>query len=510
MLVSSRRFWATSCLWVVLLSLTIQLASAKDYEDADVDETDVLILTDDTFEKSITDNKFLLAEFYAPWCGHCKALKPHFAAAASILKAHDPPVALAKVDATVETKLGQRFSLEGYPTLLWFVDGKQQPYSGGRTAEDIVLWVQKRTGEPAETVKTASDFETATVGSKPVLLGYFSKFEGPDHAAFRKLALDNDDVDFIQTTAEVAFMLAEKLPPWTEFTAATQDQIFGSGIDLQVIVLGSRKQLQATSSVMQAIQAAHAEALLLPPSGDIELAWLPKYLQRPAFVDKLISRARPRLIYHASLRVIFVTSPLESTEAASVAKFFDANSSASEAQVFALNNKSGKRYKLREPVSKKSLLSFIDGVAAGKLTPEYRSQPVPSYRGRKGEVVTVVGKSFDDIVLDPEQDVLLEVYSANCGHCKALAPTWQKLAKQLRKVASVTIAKMDGTANEHAYLGDVTGFPYLVLYPANDLDPVQYEGDRSIQSLRQFLKENAAIPYSVLVRGSQRDDNAEL
>ncbi|KAK9794379.1 hypothetical protein WJX73_002547 [Symbiochloris irregularis] len=471
MLVSSRRFWATSCLWVVLLSLTIQLASAKDYEDADVDETDVLILTDDTFEKSITDNKFLLAEFYAPWCGHCKALKPHFAAAASILKAHDPPVALAKVDATVETKLGQRFSLEGYPTLLWFVDGKQQPYSGGRTAEDIVLWVQKRTGEPAETVKTASDFETATVGSKPVLLGYFSKFEGPDHAAFRKLALDNDDVDFIQTTAEVAFMLAEKLPPWTEFTAATQDQIFGSGIDLQVIVLGSRKQLQATSSVMQAIQAAHAEV---------------------------------------KGRVIFVTSPLESTEAASVAKFFDANSSASEAQVFALNNKSGKRYKLREPVSKKSLLSFIDGVAAGKLTPEYRSQPVPSYRGRKGEVVTVVGKSFDDIVLDPEQDVLLEVYSANCGHCKALAPTWQKLAKQLRKVASVTIAKMDGTANEHAYLGDVTGFPYLVLYPANDLDPVQYEGDRSIQSLRQFLKENAAIPYSVLVRGSQRDDNAEL
>lgn len=61
------------------------------------------------------------------------------------------------------------------------------------------------------------------------------------------------------------------------------------------------------------------------------------------------------------------------------------------------------------------------GVSSGKLTQEYRSQPVPSYKGRKGDVITVVGKSFADIVLDPEQDVFLEVYSPNCGthHCIA-------------------------------------------------------------------------------------------
>lgn len=67
------------------------------------------------------------------------------------------------------------------------------------------------------------------------------------------------------------------------------------------------------------------------------------------------------------------------------------------------------------------------------------------------------------------------------GHCKALAPTWQKLAKQLRKVPTVTIAKIDGVANEHADLGDIKGFPHLMLYPARNVDPVVYEGDRSIQ-----------------------------
>jgi protein disulfide-isomerase A1 len=45
--------------------------------------------------------------------------------------------------------------------------------------------------------------------------------------------------------------------------------------------------------------------------------------------------------------------------------------------------------------------------------------------------------------------VLLEVYAPWCGHCKSLAPIYEKLAKRFAKVDSVVIAKMDGTENEH-------------------------------------------------------------
>ena len=58
---------------------------------------DVLVGTGSNFDKILGKNSFVVAEFYAPWCGHCKNLEPEYAKAAKQLKADKAGITLVKV-----------------------------------------------------------------------------------------------------------------------------------------------------------------------------------------------------------------------------------------------------------------------------------------------------------------------------------------------------------------------------------------------------------------------------
>jgi len=109
--------------------------AADDIEDDAAGEEDpVLVGGKENFDDLLLSTKYNLVEFYAPWCGHCKALNAPYKEAAATLKEKGADVKLIKVDATAETELADRFQVQGYPTLLWFVNGVNSEYEGPRTA----------------------------------------------------------------------------------------------------------------------------------------------------------------------------------------------------------------------------------------------------------------------------------------------------------------------------------------------------------------------------------------
>ncbi|XP_066247217.1 protein disulfide-isomerase A6 homolog [Euwallacea similis] len=102
---------------------------------------DVIELTDSNFDKLVLQSDDLwLVEFFAPWCGHCKNLAPHWAKAATELKGK---VKLGALDATVHKEKASLYQIQGYPTIKFFGSGLKssaEEYDGGRTSSEIVQW----------------------------------------------------------------------------------------------------------------------------------------------------------------------------------------------------------------------------------------------------------------------------------------------------------------------------------------------------------------------------------
>lgn len=68
-------------------------------------------------------------------CGHCKQFAPEYEKIAKTLKENDPPIPVAKIDATAATSLSSRFDVSGYPTIKILKKGQAVDYDGSRTED---------------------------------------------------------------------------------------------------------------------------------------------------------------------------------------------------------------------------------------------------------------------------------------------------------------------------------------------------------------------------------------
>lgn len=159
-----------------------------------------------------------MVEFYAPWCGHCKALTPEYAAAAATLAEQESPVKLVKVDATEHTESAEKYGVQGYPTIKWFKEGKDTEFNGGRTADEIVQWITKKTGPAAIPAETVEQAKKLLDENSVVAFGFFKDFYCQEALRFTESAEASELTYVITNQPDVAAEYGVEFPALVVFT----------------------------------------------------------------------------------------------------------------------------------------------------------------------------------------------------------------------------------------------------------------------------------------------------
>jgi len=422
--------------------------------------------------------------FYAPWCGWCKRIKPviekvgtHFNT-----KPDNKKLLVAKIDSIANNNAAAtKYEIKVFPTFIYMRGKRQQqhPTVGtefSRTFEQFVEWLNPRRGSSSTEIKSQKELEAFRSGTPFVR---FLAYVKPKTKEYEK---------------------------WYGYADSGLLDDFGRA---NVADVGNRK---SGFVYVENVAGEEIASFDLSSSDDFKPFVIKNgYSYGGSLTDPLL-RAQ------ATTKVpLFVAIYKESPSDEQLKPFKEAAESISGRMLSGWTTDTDQAVKWgcsgnklptavvvrglgtqdtyfvaydedKETWDTPSLINFVKKVEKDAYPRYIRSEPIPE---TQGPVVTLVGKTFEDIVMDETKDVLVEFYAPWCGHCKKLAPIWDELGANFEPVEDVIIAKIDATSNTLPRGINANSYPTIMWFPKNNKMPTPYNQGRTLENLRRFVLTSA-------------------
>jgi len=468
---------------------------------------DVVTLGGKDFDKFIKKNDFVVVEFYAPWCGHCKSLAPEYEKAAGMLKKEKVPVVLAKVDATQADNefLATKYDIKGYPSLKIFRNGdlaKPADFDGPREAVGIVAYLKRMTG-PASLLFGKPAELKAYIEATPdyTLLGVFPG--GEKSAEFKNYLAAAEKLRAEHTLAHV--FKASDVPDGL-CDKVSKDGCAGAGTLLVVktydepVTLMSLDAKTPVEEMNIFVEVSTTPLVVELNADSIHKKALQKMFDKPeipkvlVFVDRTkgdedYQSFRSTILelkteYEGKLNFLIV----DSTNGGAL-NFFGVTGADMPAAAIHAVKPVEEKFVGKNIKTGAELRAWLESYFTGKLPKFIKSDPLPTET--TGPVTVLVSSIMDEVIFKSGKDVLVEFYAPWCGHCKKLAPIYDELAESFKEDEQIVIAKMDTTTNDvTSDRFDIKGFPTLYFYQAGTDTLMLFSGERTLEGFQAFIAKN--------------------
>jgi len=465
-----------STLAVALLVLQLGMAAGEEGDGAvevlpdttleykPMEAGSVIDLSAETVKQAMAAHKFLLVEFYAPWCGHCKTLEPEYKKAAEELMDLDADLRIAKVDVTRNPSVQPDYGVSGFPTLKWFVNGKLSRLSvDARTSDGLVAFCKKNTdgGPVASTERLKAHLDQYAF----VAVAYVEEEDSDHFEALSETEGDMMHLEFVYITSpSIATEMKAKVPSivfYTREKESTAEEVYDGPLTGEEVTYAVRR---LSTETIKMLNDENSDELIFEDS-------TPKVVlfrsQGEISGEFIALKGAAEALKH---KFNFYVVGEDSNERLTRFVGLETESSPPQAWIYVFQVNKNKRYRYEGEMHMSGLSSWLTAYEQDEISPYLMSETPKEDDG--SIVKTVVGTTFREFK-ELDKHVVVEFYAPWCGHCRSLEPRYKLTAEylELKFPGEFAFGKIDGTKNEVGDDNQIQGFPTVWLFPKGKKGP---------------------------------------
>ncbi|EPS69648.1 hypothetical protein M569_05111, partial [Genlisea aurea] len=449
----------------------------------------VLELNSDNIKRVLAENEYVLLLGYAPWDGRSAELMPKFAEAANLLKSLGSTLLMAKLDSERHPQAASSIGIKGLPTLLLFVNGTSQAYTGGFSSEEIVTWARKKTGMPVIRISSVAEATEFLKQHSVYAVGSFSEFEGYEYEQFYEAAVADNEIQFVETSsleaAKALFPEAKENTAIPSFFLVKNEPEHCTSLDGILSLERILRFLEDNKLPLVNVMTDFNSAKIYSRVDKLQVY---VFAVAEALNEMIIDDLR-EISRKFKSKILFIAVDIGNDNLAKpILSLFGLEESKGTV-VVAFNYVSNSKYLLESNATPRNVEDFCSKLAEGSLHPFFKSQPVPENErsSSSGGTLSVVGKTFDELILRSTENVVLEVHTPWCIKCEAASKQIQKLAKHFEGLDGLVFARLDASLNEVPNL-NVEDYPALLFFPAgNKSNPVKLPTNSNLKELASLI-----------------------